>query len=146
MESVTVSKSQLNHQSILPKKKTSSLNPDGSTRLDSINPCFLNPVGATNHLNGPAAQKPQIVILTVLSSRFSPSLASVAHHLHLACVKVGERGEMSSYLLPTLSRKREVDGIIRDTVDKVLVLRFGRCSDAACLQLDDIVCPLQFIF
>nr|XP_010930160.1 thioredoxin-like protein 4B isoform X2 [Elaeis guineensis] len=46
---------------------------------------------------------------------------------------------MSSYLLPTLSRKREVDGIIRDTVDKVLVLRFGRCSDAACLQLDDIL-------
>ena len=28
---------------------------------------------------------------------------------------------------------------IRDTLDKVLVLRFGRASDAACLQLDDVV-------
>ncbi|EHA8590962.1 thioredoxin-like protein 4B [Cocos nucifera] len=46
---------------------------------------------------------------------------------------------MSSLLLPTLSRKREVDGIIRDTLDKVLVLRFGRCSDPTCLQLDDIL-------
>ena len=44
-----------------------------------------------------------------------------------------------SYLLPTLSRKKEVDAIIRDTIDKVLVLRFGRASDSVCLQLDDIL-------
>ncbi|KAL0419670.1 UNVERIFIED_CONTAM: Thioredoxin-like protein 4B [Sesamum radiatum] len=43
------------------------------------------------------------------------------------------------YLLPTLREKREVDSLIRDTLDKVLVLRFGRSSDAVCLQLDDIV-------
>ncbi|KAL6564569.1 hypothetical protein OROMI_016019 [Orobanche minor] len=43
------------------------------------------------------------------------------------------------YLLPTLREKREVDNIIRDTLDKVLVLRFGRSSDAVCLQIDDIL-------
>ncbi|OVA01444.1 mRNA splicing factor [Macleaya cordata] len=44
-----------------------------------------------------------------------------------------------SYLLTTLTKKREVDSIIRDTIDKVLVLRFGKASDANCLQLDDIL-------
>ncbi|KAJ8775339.1 hypothetical protein K2173_020343 [Erythroxylum novogranatense] len=42
-------------------------------------------------------------------------------------------------LLPTLTKKKEIDCIIRDTLDKVLVLRFGRSSDALCLQLDDIL-------
>ncbi|KAL5203650.1 hypothetical protein ABZP36_008521 [Zizania latifolia] len=46
---------------------------------------------------------------------------------------------MGSMLLPTLRRKREVDAAIRDTLDKVLVLRFGRAADAACLHLDDIL-------
>jgi len=46
---------------------------------------------------------------------------------------------MGSALLPTLRLKREVDAAIRDTLDKVLVLRFGRTADAACLHLDDIV-------
>lgn len=45
-----------------------------------------------------------------------------------------------SYVLRTLSKKQEVDSIIRDTIDKVLVLRFGRASDSVCLQLDQIVC------
>ncbi|GMH30923.1 hypothetical protein Nepgr_032766 [Nepenthes gracilis] len=44
-----------------------------------------------------------------------------------------------SFLLTTLTKKREVDSIIRETIDKVLVLRFGRSSDAICLQLDDIL-------
>ncbi|KAF8014820.1 hypothetical protein BT93_H0571 [Corymbia citriodora subsp. variegata] len=44
-----------------------------------------------------------------------------------------------AYLLNTLTKKREVDSAIRDTIDKVLVLRFGRASDAVCLQLDDIL-------
>ncbi|CAI0393946.1 unnamed protein product [Linum tenue] len=44
-----------------------------------------------------------------------------------------------SYLLPNLTKKKQVDSIIRDTIDKVLVLRFGRASDALCLQLDDIL-------
>lgn len=43
------------------------------------------------------------------------------------------------HLLTTLTRKQEIDSIIRDTIDKVLVLRFGRASDAVCLQLDDIL-------
>ncbi|XP_062197234.1 uncharacterized protein LOC133900120 isoform X1 [Phragmites australis] len=45
---------------------------------------------------------------------------------------------MGSALLTTLRRKQEVDAAIRDTLDKVLVLRFGRDGDAACLHLDDI--------
>ncbi|XP_048499487.1 uncharacterized protein LOC104895048 isoform X2 [Beta vulgaris subsp. vulgaris] len=44
-----------------------------------------------------------------------------------------------SYTEETLTEKREVDSIIRDTLDKVLVLRFGRSSDPVCLQLDDIL-------
>ncbi|CAL5424987.1 unnamed protein product [Camellia sinensis] len=49
-----------------------------------------------------------------------------------------EEMEMS-YQLRTLRKKREVDSIIRDTIDKLLVLRFGRSYDPLCLQLDDIV-------
>ncbi|KAK2987741.1 hypothetical protein RJ640_025090 [Escallonia rubra] len=44
-----------------------------------------------------------------------------------------------SYVLRTLRKKQEVDSIIRDTIDTVLVLRFGRASDPICLQLDDIL-------
>lgn len=44
-----------------------------------------------------------------------------------------------SYLLTTLSSKKEVDKVIRETEDVVLVLRFGRDTDSSCLQLDDIV-------
>ncbi|KAJ1391888.1 Thioredoxin-like superfamily [Sesbania bispinosa] len=44
-----------------------------------------------------------------------------------------------SYMLTTLSKKIEVDSIIKDTIDKVLVLRFGRASDPVCLQLDQIL-------
>uniref|UniRef100_A0A2P2MA21 Thioredoxin-like protein 4B n=1 Tax=Rhizophora mucronata TaxID=61149 RepID=A0A2P2MA21_RHIMU len=44
-----------------------------------------------------------------------------------------------SYVLPALTKKKEIDCMIRDTIDKVLVLRFGRPSDAVCLHLDDIL-------
>ncbi|XP_021730706.1 thioredoxin-like protein 4B [Chenopodium quinoa] len=44
-----------------------------------------------------------------------------------------------SNVVKTLTKKKEVDSIIRDTIDKLLVLRFGRSSDPACLQLDDIL-------
>ncbi|GFN77423.1 thioredoxin-like protein 4b [Plakobranchus ocellatus] len=44
-----------------------------------------------------------------------------------------------SFLLPTLSSKKEVDNVIRNTEDLVLVLRFGRSSDSSCLLLDDIL-------
>eukprot|EP01105_Mastigella_eilhardi_P024408 TRINITY_DN6363_c0_g1_i5.p2 TRINITY_DN6363_c0_g1~~TRINITY_DN6363_c0_g1_i5.p2 ORF type:complete len:163 (+),score=48.48 TRINITY_DN6363_c0_g1_i5:38-490(+) len=50
---------------------------------------------------------------------------------------------MSGCLLRELRCKKEVDGAIRDTVDKVVVLRFGRASDAVCLQLDDILARVQ---
>ncbi|XP_054819566.1 uncharacterized protein LOC129318690 [Prosopis cineraria] len=44
-----------------------------------------------------------------------------------------------SFLLTTLKKKHDVDTVIRDTLEKVLVLRFGRSSDPACLVLDDIL-------
>ena len=47
---------------------------------------------------------------------------------------------MSRYLLTVLTKKQEVDTIIKDTIDKVLVLRFGHASDPVCLQLNDVVC------
>ncbi|KAL8550960.1 hypothetical protein ACS0TY_000151 [Phlomoides rotata] len=43
------------------------------------------------------------------------------------------------YLLPTIRKKSEVDSLIRDTLDKVIVLRFGLSTDAVCLHLDDIL-------
>ncbi|KAL8486432.1 hypothetical protein ACS0TY_022752 [Phlomoides rotata] len=43
------------------------------------------------------------------------------------------------YLLPTIRKKSEVDSLIRDTLDKVLVLRFGLSTDVVCLHLDDIL-------
>ncbi|KAG8641911.1 thioredoxin-like protein 4B [Manihot esculenta] len=44
-----------------------------------------------------------------------------------------------SYTLTTLTKKKDIDAIIKDTIDKVLVLRFGRASDAVCLHLDDLL-------
>ena len=44
-----------------------------------------------------------------------------------------------SYILKTLSSKIEVDQVIKSTIDKVLVLRFGRSNDTGCLQCDDIL-------
>ncbi|XP_078438270.1 mRNA splicing factor, thioredoxin-like U5 snRNP [Wolffia australiana] len=46
---------------------------------------------------------------------------------------------MSAFLVPELTKKREVDNIIRDTLDKVLVLRFGRASERDCILLDEIL-------
>jgi hypothetical protein len=45
-----------------------------------------------------------------------------------------------SYLLTQLSTKKEIDEVILNTVDKVLVLRFGRAADSVCMQQDEIVC------
>ncbi|KAK1355930.1 thioredoxin-like protein 4B [Heracleum sosnowskyi] len=44
-----------------------------------------------------------------------------------------------SYLLRTLKKKEEVDTLIRDTIDKVLVLRFGTSEDSVSLLLDDVL-------
>jgi len=44
-----------------------------------------------------------------------------------------------SYMLGQLTRKEEVDNVIQGTLDKVVVLRFGRETDMTCLKHDDIV-------
>eukprot|EP00795_Rhopilema_esculentum_P010412 gene10412-19113_t len=44
-----------------------------------------------------------------------------------------------SFLLNSLKAKKDIDIAIKTTVDKVLVLRFGRENDAVCLQLDDVL-------
>ncbi|KAM7264408.1 hypothetical protein ACFE04_002091 [Oxalis oulophora] len=44
-----------------------------------------------------------------------------------------------SYLLTTLTKKTEIDTLIRNTIDKVVVLRFGRPTDSVCLQVDEIL-------
>lgn len=46
---------------------------------------------------------------------------------------------MASLMLAQLGSKQQVDEAIRDTKDKVVVLRFGRASDLVCMQQDDIV-------
>ena len=51
-----------------------------------------------------------------------------------------------SFLLNKLATKKDIDIAIKTTVDKVLVLRFGRESDAVCLQLDDVVLAFKLTF
>ena len=46
---------------------------------------------------------------------------------------------MSHYTLSHLSCKKDVDNAIVNTVNKVLVLRFGKDADKSCLKIDDIV-------
>ena len=48
-----------------------------------------------------------------------------------------------AYVLPRLETKKDVDMAIKSTVDKVLVLRFGRETDGVCMQLDEIVSSPQ---
>ncbi|KAK8794453.1 hypothetical protein WA171_003575 [Blastocystis sp. BT1] len=42
-------------------------------------------------------------------------------------------------LLKSLYTKSEIDNVIRNTEDKVVVLRFGKAKDLVCMQQDDIV-------
>ncbi|RMX49484.1 hypothetical protein pdam_00023597 [Pocillopora damicornis] len=44
-----------------------------------------------------------------------------------------------SYVLRSLSKKKDVDNAIKTCEDKVLVMRFGRETDGVCQQLDDIL-------
>ncbi|KAI4970619.1 hypothetical protein ZWY2020_001533 [Hordeum vulgare] len=86
----------------------------GCVRSDSLSEMHLKKIGGGNPL-----------IPSFLAGCSSPAR--------------GERGEMGSVVLTTLRRKREVDAAIRDTLGKVLVLRFGCASHSACLQLNDFV-------
>eukprot|EP00899_Mesostigma_viride_P025954 jgi/Mesvir1/6543/Mv16804-RA.1 len=44
-----------------------------------------------------------------------------------------------SYLLRAVKTKNDVDTVIRDILDKIVVIRFGRSSDSACMKLDEIL-------
>ena len=52
-----------------------------------------------------------------------------------------------SYQLRKLTTKKQVDSAIRDTEDKVLLLRFGKENDPVTMQLDNTVrrtkCPTE---
>ncbi|GJP38956.1 hypothetical protein CLOM_g23360 [Closterium sp. NIES-68] len=41
--------------------------------------------------------------------------------------------------LPVLTSKAQIDAFLWNTVDAVLVLRFGRAHDPHCMQLDDVL-------
>lgn len=49
-------------------------------------------------------------------------------------------------VLQRLVTKKEVDSAIKSTVDKVLVLRFGKETDGVCMQLDNIVSAILTIW
>ena len=54
-----------------------------------------------------------------------------------------------SYQIRQLSTKKQIDSAIRDTEDKVLLLRFGKDSDPTTMQLDNTVghvrrCPFHY--
>ncbi|CAN8002182.1 unnamed protein product [Ixodes hexagonus] len=44
-----------------------------------------------------------------------------------------------SYALNSLQSKKDVDQAIKQTIDKVLVLRFGKEDDLECLRIDEIL-------
>lgn len=44
-----------------------------------------------------------------------------------------------SYALNSLQSKKDVDRAIKGTIDKVLVLRFGKEDNLECLQIDEIL-------
>lgn len=54
-----------------------------------------------------------------------------------------KKEKMSYHLIPELKSKADIDAAIMKTVDKVLVLRFGKADDMVCMQLDQIVCNIN---
>mmetsp|Transcript_14138 Transcript_14138/g.20828 ORF Transcript_14138/g.20828 Transcript_14138/m.20828 type:complete len:151 (-) Transcript_14138:98-550(-) len=50
---------------------------------------------------------------------------------------------MASLFLKQLNTKREVDNAIRNTVDKVVILRFGSVHDLDCLKMDEILASVE---
>ncbi|VVA34101.1 PREDICTED: thioredoxin [Prunus dulcis] len=69
----------------------------------------------------------------------SPFFSSFCYRIASLRLNLCLQGRKMSYLLTTLTKKQEVDSLIRSTIDKVLVLRFGRASDSVCLLLDDVL-------
>uniref|UniRef100_K3WKC1 Thioredoxin-like protein 4B n=1 Tax=Globisporangium ultimum (strain ATCC 200006 / CBS 805.95 / DAOM BR144) TaxID=431595 RepID=K3WKC1_GLOUD len=50
---------------------------------------------------------------------------------------------MAALLLSQLTTKAALDAAIQGTKDKVLVLRFGRAADIACMQQDDVLAKCE---
>lgn len=46
---------------------------------------------------------------------------------------------MASLFLKKLETKVAIDEVIRNTKQKVVVMRFGRSGDIVCMQMDEIV-------
>lgn len=44
-----------------------------------------------------------------------------------------------SYALNSLQSKRDVDRAVKETIDKVLILRFGQEDSLECLRIDEIL-------
>lgn len=77
-------------------------------------------------------------VVQVLCPVFPPKGGLKTLHLTFDLSNKAKQWVMA-YVLPRLTTKKEVDGAIKRTEDKVLVLRFGREADSVCMQLDEIV-------
>ena len=66
-------------------------------------------------------------------------MSKISTFINYALAAMWKEGQKMSFLLRKLETKKDIDIAIKTTIDKVLVLRFGRESDAVCLQLDDVV-------
>jgi len=71
---------------------------------------------------------------TVIDVQYSLCLCSFIYNI---CFTI------MSYSLERLNSKMDVDNAIRNIVDKVVVLRFGRETDMVCMQHDDILQKAQ---
>ncbi|KAJ4461331.1 putative Tubulin polyglutamylase TTLL5 [Paratrimastix pyriformis] len=79
---------------------------------------------------------PKAPFVTVYSEQ------SCQHDQPKFCVPWGNKGRrepMAALFLPNLRDKRSIDGVLRGTRDRLVVLRFGRESDPECMLLDDIL-------
>jgi len=78
-------------------------------------------------------------VVQVLCLVFPPKGGLKTLHLTFDLSNKAKQWVIMAYVLPRLTTKKEVDGAIKRTEDKVLVLRFGREADSICMQLDEIV-------
>jgi len=80
-----------------------------------------------------------VVVVPGVSTHARTHASKHPSHGHNSTESVWIEGKKMSYLMQSLTKKEEVDELIRNTIDKVLVLRIGRASDPVCMQLDEIL-------